>query len=821
MLKKITTIVLLFVLTTIEVFSQDTTSNLKGKINNEEGKPLESLTVSLISAKDSSKIKSTITNKSGHFSFDQLKYDSYLVSISGVGFQNKFSNPIEISKEKNQVTLSPITLLAKTKDLQAVNVVSKKPFIENKIDKTIVNVEASQTSTGLTALELLEKSPGITVDNDGNISVKGKSGVIILVDGKSTFLSGTDLSNYLKNLSANQLEQIEIMTQPSAKYDASGNSGIINFKTKKNKAGGFNGSFNTSAIFANYFKNTNSLNLNYKKNKVNVFANLGYSRWIGFTDINITRSFRRDNKTNSNRFYEQTTFGKFFSYPLDTKLGIDYNISKKVTIGLVFNNSIAKQRFRADGINNIYDSSHILAGFNSSVSESKDPTKNFGTNLNFKYNSTKGDELTADADYIQYRNQSIQFSDNYLYNGDHMLNEEPYLLNGFLPSNIDIYSFKSDYSRTLKHDLKFEAGIKSSYVTTDNDAQYTRYDSTQHQWLKDNGRSNHFIYTENINAAYINLNKQFKKWGVQLGLRAEQTISKGHQEVDNSDFTKNYIELFPTIYTSYKVNDSNTFAISYGRRIQRPGYADLNPFQYLLDRYSYQQGNPLLQPQFSNNIELSYNYKGQLNVALNYTTTDGVINTVLKTEKSGDNYITYATKANIASRKNAGLAISYNRPIRKWWSTNFSFNVYNNIYNGIVDNEPINVSYASFNTNISNQFTFKNGWTGELSGFYNYKNLVSSVILARPMGMFSLGVGKQILKNKGSVKLNLRDPLWLMKFNGYTAMDKYSTTFINKWDNRRLVISFSYRFGKASGQQSKKRSATEEEENRVGKNNNG
>lgn len=340
-------------------------------------------------------------------------------------------------------------------------------------------------------------------------------------------------------------------------------------------------------------------------------------------------------------------------------------------------------------------------------------------------------------------------------------------------------------------------------------------------WLKDYGRSNHFIYHENINAAYINFQKQFKKWGLQFGLRAEQTISKGHQDVNNSDFIKNYTKLFPTTYISYKVNDTNTFAISYGRRIERPGYSDLNPFQYLLDRYTYQQGNPLLQPQFSHNIEVSYNFKGQLNIALNYTSTQGIMNTVLKTEKAGNNYISYAIKENIASRINEGLAITYNKPIKKWWTANFSANIFNNNYKGIVDKESINVNITSFNFNLSNQFTFKKGWTSEISGFYNYKNLVSSVILAQPIGMFSLGIGKQVMKSKGTLKLNLRDPFWLMKFQGFTAMDKYVTNFQARWDNRRAIIAFTYRIGKNGSQQPKSRhSGAEDEQNRVGSNTN-
>src|SRR5205085_1416030 len=200
--------------------------------------------------------------------------------------------------------------------------------IENKIDKTVVNVDASPSNTGLSALEVLEKSPGIVIDNNDNISVKGKSGVIILIDGKQTYLSGQDLANFLRNMPSNQLDQIEIMTQPSAKYDASGNSGIINIKTKKSKANGFNGSVNNSMIFANYYKNTSGINFNWKHNKVNVFGNYGLALWEGFNDIHITRSFRKDAHTPANSYFDQNTFGRFSGYPHNFKVGVDVFASK-------------------------------------------------------------------------------------------------------------------------------------------------------------------------------------------------------------------------------------------------------------------------------------------------------------------------------------------------------------------------------------------------------------------------------------------------------------------------------------------------------------
>jgi len=783
------------------------------------GKGVEAASLSLMKAKDSSLIKLEISDKLGNFEFNNIKSGNYFLQADVIGYKKFFTPAFEVSNKN--IKLDDIKLTEDEKQLASVNVTTVRPLIENKMDKTIVNVDASTTNTGLSALEVLEKSPGVSVDNDGNIKLKGKQGVIIMIDGKPAYLSGQDLTNYLRNLPSNQLDQIELMTQPSAKYDASGNSGIINFKTKKNKNNGFNGSVTTSAIIAKYFKNTNSLNFNWRHGKVNVFGNFGYSAWKGFNDIYINRSFRSSRDEPFNQYYEQHTYGRFSDYPFNYKAGADYFVNDKTTLTFTVNGLADNQKFLSTSTSNIYDSLKTFTQYNDATSNNYSPWTNFGFDLNLQRKLKKGGELDVDADYIFYYTKGNQYSYNYLYNPDGTLYDDPnapnpYLLNGNLPAHIDIYSFKADYSQPLKNNITFEAGIKSSYVKTDNDAQYTLFDTTDSKWNYDSTRSNHFIYKENINAAYVNLQKQFKKLSVQLGLRAEQTISDGNQVIKNDNFHKNYLQFFPTAYFNYKLNDNNTVGVSYGRRIERPSYQDLNPFQFQLDRYTYEQGNPELQPQFSHNIELSYNYKGELNVTANYTKITDIINDVLISEEIKGSYYTYQIKENIASNRNIGLAVNYGKQLTKWWNMNVFVNVFNNKYNGVIDTEQINVDITAASMNFSNQFSFNKGWKAELTGFYNTKDLVSSNILAEPMGMFSLGGSKSILKNKATVKVNVRDPFYLMHFYGTTDLNGFVADIKSKWDNRRLIFTFVYRFGKTNGQQQQRRkTGAEEEQNRV------
>ena len=818
-MRPLTTLFILQIMVAV-AFGQGKPGKISGAVKDVTDNPLDGVTVALLKRSDSSRIQLAVTDRTGQFRLENIAFGKYILSVTHVGYTAWYSQRLDITASQPTLTINNISLSASEASLGQVTVVGKRPPIENKIDKTVVNVDASVTNGGLTALEVLEKSPGVTVDNDGNVSLKGKAGVVIMIDGKPTYLSAQDLANYLKNMAANQLDQVEIMSQPPAKYDASGNSGVINLTTKKNKNNGFNGSVTTSAIVAKYFKNTNSLSFNWRQGKANIYGNYGYSYWEGFNDVNSQTSRRVNADAVFDRYTLQHTYGRYSDREHSFRTGIDYFADKKTTLGFSVNGTVDKQWFTSGSTTDFYDSLHNFVQYNDAQSLNKTPETHVGFNGNYTHKlDDKGSELSVDADYIFYNTKGSAYSNNYLYDADMRPSDDPYLLNGLLPSRIDIYSIKSDYKRVFRKDMVFEAGVKSSYVKTDNNAIYSLYDNTAKIWTPDTAISNHFIYKENINAAYVNWQQSIQKFSLQIGLRAEQTHSSGDQTVKSVSFKKDYTQLFPTAYFTYKTNDDNTFGISYGRRIERPSYQSLNPFRFQLDRYTYEQGNPGLQPQFSNNIEASYNYKGELNFTANYTmTTDIISDVVITLKEPGDsNYTTYQTTQNIASQRNIGLGINYSKQLMKSWMLNVFFNVYNNRYKGVVDSTNIDVSYTSFNASFNTQYTFDKGWAAELSGFYYAKNYISGVRLADGRGMFSLGASKQVLNKKASVKLNLRDPFYLMNFTAHSSLNKGLTYTHSVWDNRRIILTLVYRFGKTSGGQPRRRnSGANDEQNRVG-----
>ncbi|MGG9962292.1 TonB-dependent receptor domain-containing protein [Ferruginibacter sp. SUN106] len=821
---------LIAVVASAAVQAQTKPGSISGTITNNENKAVDAATVQLLKATDKSLVKIAVSDKAGNFAFDKLPEGKYLVSITAVGFTKKITSPVEINAANTAIVITDAKLLPQAKGLSEVTVVSNKQFIEQKPDRMVVNVEASPSNAGATALEVLEKSPGVTVDNDGNISLKGKQGVIIMMDGKPTYLSGADLANVLRNLPASALDQIEIMTNPSSKYDASGNSGLINIKTKKNKAKGSNGSIavgTTNSLFRKNgteemtWKPSVSVNYNYKKNKINFFTNGVYNYREGRGELNIVSRYYRDNKA-IDSINNVNTFFRFRNNNYTLKTGLDFTPDKKNSFGIVLNGFLFAGRPHPV-TNTTYTT---LDGVPFSRLNTENTNKlswnNFGANFNFRHTfDSAGTELTLDLDYSRYNNTSDQNLSTGFFDGNYNKTADSMFLNGHVPSVIDIYSLKSDFVHTYKNGVRLETGIKSSYVTSDNLVEYVRKAGTT--WVPD-ARNNHFVYTENVNAAYINVNKQFKKWNVQTGVRAENTNTKGVQAIDNSSVKRNYVSLFPTAFASYTINEKNSLTASVGRRLQRPNYQDLNPFTFFLDSLSYRQGNPYLTPQFSYNYELTHSYKGKLNTTLNYTTTTDVISQIINRKKGNSGEIIgFLTSDNIAKYTNAGIAISAPVKFTKWWNSSLYGNVYRNHYTGTyISNETgkpevvdLDLAFTSFTLNVNNNFTIGKGWSAELSGFYRYKT-IEQLSLSYPMGQLSIGLAKNnLLKGKGSLRLNARDPFNFQKYHGLTQYGTVDIDIRNRWDNRQYGVNFTYRFGKQQGQ-SRRRSATEDEQQRVG-----
>lgn len=801
------------------------TGRIRLTVADTEQRNMQAVTATLHRAADSGVVKVELSDKEGRVEFQKLSQGKYWVSLSSTGFQLQATPQISLTSDAQEIDLGRIQMKAASKELEAVTVTARKPFIEQKIDKMVVNVDAAVTNAGSTVLEVLEKSPGITVDNEGNISLKGKQQVLVMMDGKPTYLGATELASLLKSMPSSLVEQIEIMTNPSSKYDAAGNSGIINIRTKKNKQYGFNGSVNLAYTQGRYWRSNDNVNLNYRNGKFNFFANGSYSKWNGFQDLEIKRTFIDPQTGTTDAIFEQMTHMRNISDNYSLKLGADYFLSKKTTIGIVATGLKNPETFSSDGTSYLMNGAMQTDSVVKANSFNDNTWTNGTVNLNFRHRfDSTGRELTADVDYAGYSSRTGQEFTNTTYDPKmNVLHEEN--LRGDLPVTIKIYTGKIDYTQNLGK-AKIETGVKSSYVTTTNAANY--YVISNGGETIDYSKTNMFDYKENINAAYLNYNRQFGKLGVQAGLRYEYTWLEGYQHGNaqrpDSAFQRNYGNLFPTLFLSYEAGKNHQWGLNVGRRIDRPAYQDLNPFLFFLDNYTFQAGNPYLRPQYTNNIELSHTFKGFLTTTLNYSHTKDFHTETFEQIQLPNGEMGYATivrQGNIGKRDNAGIAVSAQIPVKKWWTAILYTNLNYSKFSGELNNEMVNVEASTLLVNINNQFKFGKGWSAELSGFYRTKGAEGQIII-NPLGQASAGAAKQILKGKATIKLSARDLFYTNKVSGNINFQNTQAYFRNVRDTRQITFSFLYRFGKPiKGAPQRRSGGSSDEQNRVKMGNNG
>ena len=768
---------------------------IKGEVSDNMSGPIEAATVLLLGRADSAVVAKTSTDSKGVFLLENLKEGIYHVKVSMMGHSAVTLRNIRLSAADPVVTLPKVTLRTSSRVLKEVAVTGQKSFIEQKTDRTVVNVDALISNTGTNALEVLEKTPGVTVDQNGNISLKGKSGVMVLIDDRPTYLSSAELAAYLKSLPSGSISQVELITNPPAKYDAAGNAGIINFKTKKSKINGINGSISTTLGKGVYWRNNESINLNYRVNKFNFFTNASFNLHDTWRRLELERRyFTNDGRLNS-VFLSTSMFYPEGRTP-NVKLGADYYLSDKTTLGIVLNGSYNMRQESRPVNSELFNGAGSIDSSITAINEEENVFKNRSVNLNFnhQYDST-GKSLSLNLDYVKYNSAADQSFINEIFWGNNTLKSWEQI-GADLPSIINIYSAKADYSLPLKGKAKLETGIKTSYVSTDNEARYYNFENGIPE--ADLERTNRFKYKENINAAYLNYNNEFGRLSVQTGLRLENTNGTGDQLGNaikqDSSFKKNYTSLFPTAYLSYKLDTAGKHLLnfSYGRRISRPYYQDLNPFIFMLDKFSYFMGNPLLKPEFSNNFELSYNQNNQFTITLMYNFATDVFNEVVQQK---GNVLT-STTGNIGKRSDKGISINATIKKGEWWKLNLYSEVVRNKFEGQLPSGELRSGSTAFRIRPNNQFTFKKGWSAELTGFYNSAVAYGQFDVEAFWGA-DAGVQKKILADKGTVKLSMRDIFHTIEprgtINNITGAQAFFHNFL---DTRVVTASFTYSFSK-------------------------
>ena len=788
-------ITILLGLTVQVLLAQTPINSINGTIKDTQNEAVPGATIRLLKTSDSTQVKGEITNGDGKFQFRNLHNGNYLLSITAIGFKTFKSVVFTLDEKQNNISLPVIILLpAQDVALKEVTVKAKKPLIEQEIDKTIVNVESMISSASSNTLEVLGKTPGVTVDNKGEISLNGRGGVLVLIDGRSTYMSGQDLAAYLKSIPGGILDKIELMENPSAKYDAAGNA-VINIRLKKNRIGGLTGSVSTAYSQGRYGRNNDALNLNYNRKKINLFGNIGYNNEKSYADDDFLRKFySTENLLTSTIALTNNQITK--SNSVNVNLGLDYAMSKQTTYGILLNINAGKRNGLLDYTSHTYDTNQQLHAINAGSTLTDDKRNNIGANLNFQHRFKKaGRELSGDINYLNYQSKGTQNLniDNYLPDGMQTSNNKFLYL---LPSGIHIYTLKTDYTHTLKNKAKFEAGFKSSIV--DNDNIFNYFDVLGKLQTIDNSKSNHFKYQENINALYVNTQKSWKRVGAQLGLRAENTQAKGQQlgneAVQGSTFTKSYIGLFPSLFISYKLDslNKNTVSFSATRRINRPNYQLLNPFLFFRDQYTYSSGNAMLNPQYQYRYEVKYQYKEWLFMGLSY---NKFIDVIFQTTQAVDN-IFISRPDNIAQGYMYILNTTVNFSPVKWWYLSTTLRLSSLGLHGKVYTEALNPNAKIARLELNNYFTINKSWSAEFSGYYASKDL-SGQTVTKGMYRLNADIQKKIWKDKGSIRLSFNDIFHSWVYQNRSISLRQAEYFqTNTTDTQRVNFALTYRFGK-------------------------
>lgn len=785
------------------------TGTVNGTVLDENKKPLEYATVSLLDAQTGKLAKGGMTAEGGKYVFAQVKAGRYVVEASVIGYKKSRSEAI-LPIENQTVTVNPIQLVTESKALNEVKVTGTRPLIERKSDRTVLNVENSVLAAGNNALEILQRAPGVTLDKDDNISLRGKQGVTVMIDGKLTYLSAAQLAAFLRSTDGNTIAQIEIITNPSAKYDAAGNSGIINIKTKKNKVSGTNGNLSATAGYGLNHKANTSININHKSGRVNVFGNYSY------TDNKYTRDFGLDRLVSyqdvTTRFDQNAVFNQN-NRSNSAKVGVDIELSKKNTLGFQATTNLNHELGNNPSSTLIGTQNGRVDSTLRTQSNFDQRYRNFSLNLNDKITlDTLGRELTFDIDYSRFNNTNDARYANYYTNPAGVDTRSPLFLRSGAPSVIDIRTAKTDYTHPFSKTLKLEAGLKTSFVETDNDLRFEQLRNTE--WQNDPTRSNRFVYDENVNAAYLNLNKQFKKTNITMGLRAEQTNSKGNSMTTGQVVNRHYLNFFPSLFVNHDFTDKNTLGFSYSRRIDRPNYGNLNPFLYFLDQYTYEVGNPYLNPQYTQSFELNYTYNKKYTVTLGYSHTKDAITEVIKQDDA--NKTTFDTQENLARQINYNVNINAPITFTKWWSSNnnvtgFYMGFKSPLLTGVLND-------GQFVLQGNTTQTFKLSSVVKAEATFNYQSpLTYSIFKLSEQYSFDAGISAQFANKKATIKLAVNDIFNTRRNDSYALYQNLNFSVRQKPESRVARLTLSYNFGNAKIQQRERKGGAESEKSRVGK----
>jgi outer membrane receptor protein involved in Fe transport len=800
-------LLLLFFFSTPVLFAQQ--ASIKGKLTDPKALPIRFANVALMLQKDTSLVAGTISDSTGSFGFSVPAAGSYYLKITAIGFMETTTGSFEVSDASFAKDFGTISLAQDAKTLKDVTVTSLRPTITQLADRMVVTVEGTAMAAGSNAYTVLSKAPGVFIDAEGNIQLNGRSGVTVMIDGKLTYLSARDLRTMLEGMSAENLKSIEVITNPSAKYDAEGTSGILNINLKKNARLGINGSLYTGYTYnGKQHGYTYGGNLNYKSGRWSSFVNLDAARRVGGREATFTRVFFSPNKTT---YFDQVATGNFqVDGPPAIRLGADYNLSDQHSIGATLN--YTTNRAASEFLTDTYIGAAPKTPYQYIDADNFNRNTFTSKTANLHYNGkldTIGTVLSADLDYIRITNSGDADFLNYF--TDLAVNSQTAdKLYTSTPNGYDIYAAKLDYTKPLQKGQKVEAGLKASRVVSDNDF---RFYFNNNGLVPDPQRTNHFYYTENIYAAYVNWSGNLsKKLSFQAGIRGEQTKGTGKSFTTGQVNNRDYLNLFPSVFLQQKVSDNYGINYSYSRRITRPNYGNLNPFRAYRDPYTWIEGNPYLRPQYTHAFSLAQTIKKVYTFTLSYQLNKDVMAEIPILDVA--NATTVYTTGNVDDSYSIGLTGIAPLKLSKWWDSqntlllNYAkYTMFSN--NGKLVNDQLFVMAQSNHT-----MQLPKELRMELNLLFRGP-AASGLYRMGAMHRVDIAVKKSFWSKKLELGLNANDLFKGFRFFWTTDINGNVNEFDQYFRLRTIGATLRYNFSKGQKVEPKRRNSSVEEVNRT------
>lgn len=784
----------------LSTFSYSQTLAISGKIIDVAEKPVAFANITILKA-DNTVLRSTIADTLGRFSVEVPSNERLSIKFTAIGLKERM---VTVDPLTSSSDLGNLKMEIDDKALKNVNILSMRPTIIQKADRMVVNVEGTAMAAGNTAYDVLSKAPGIFIDQEGNIQLNGRTGVTVMIDGRLTYLSARDLRTLLEGMPAENLKNLEIITNPSAKYDAEGVTGILNINLRKNTLRGMNGS-----IYSSYNHNFKQQgfsaggNVNYKSNRWNSFLNLDMASRAGGREATFTRIFYSPTDTT---YFDQAASGNFrVQGPPSVRIGTDFTLNERDVIGGMINytTNTGKNDFLTDtyvGPNPVNPSQFIAAdNYNRNVYRNLTGNVHYTSKLD-----TLGSNYSVDLDYVRITNKGEGNFYNYFTDLSTDQVTKDFLYTS-IPNRYDIYAARTDFVLHSNNEQVWEFGAKGVHVVSDNDSRFYFNNGTLQL---DPKRTNHFKYKETILAAYINTKGDLsKKLSYQAGLRAENTSSDGNLITTNVVNKRKYLDFFPSLFLQQKVNKNYGINYSYSRRLTRPNYGNLNPFRYYRDPYTWVEGNPFLRPQYTHSFSIAQVLKGVYNLTASYQLTKDMMAEIpiLDVDETTTTY----TTGNMD--KGHSVAISAVGPVRitkKWDSQNTLLLSYSK-YDLLSNNGPLTNDQVFFMAQSNHTILLPENFRFEVNLLFRGP-AASGLYRMGSMHRVDLAVKKSVFKKKLDLTLNVTDVFKGFRFKWTTDINGNVNDFNQYFRIRAIALSLRYNFSKGQKVEAKRRNAVDE-----------